>query len=133
MKSLKSLLAIILTLSIGFSLLACEKKVNLQTEDDAIEYLEDYVERNDRWRKIANELKLYSSVVGSSKFNSTSYAKIEKGSWMVVLHGSITGYTDYNETNRKTFDFSYVAWVTTDGKVSEIFTQEGCVTDISIN
>ena len=44
MKSLKSLLAIILTLSIGFSLLACEKKVNLQTEDDAIEYLEDYVE-----------------------------------------------------------------------------------------
>ena len=76
------------------------------------------------------QLKLYYSVVGSSKFNSTSYAKLDNGNWMVVLHGTITGYTDYNKTNKKTFTFSYVASVTTDGKVSELFVQEGKVTNI---
>lgn len=131
MKQIKTLIAIFLILVIGLSLVACgEKKVNLQTEKDAIKYLEDYVEENDRWGKIADELKLYYSVVGSSKFSSTSYAKLDNGSWMVVLHGSITGYTDYNKTNRKTFEFSYVASVTTDGKVSELFVQEGKVTNI---
>lgn len=131
MKTCKALIAAVLALSIGLCLAACgSKKVNLQTEKDAIKYLEDYVEENDRWGKIADELKLYYSVVGSSKFNSTSYAKLDNGSWMVVLHGSITGYTDYNKTNKKTFSFSYVASVTPDGKVSELFVQEGKVTNI---
>lgn len=131
MKQTKTLIAIFLILAICLSLVACgKKKVNLQTEKDAIKYLEDYVEENDRWGKIADELKLYYSVVGSSKFNSTSYAKLDNGSWMVVLHGSITGYTDYNKTNKKTFSFSYVASVTPDGKVSELFVQEGKVTNI---
>ena len=131
MKQIKTLIAIFLLLVIGLSLVACgEKKVNLQTEKDAIKYLEDYVEENDRWGKIADELKLYYSVVGSSKFNSTSYAKLDNGSWIVVLHGSITGYTDYNKTNKKTFSFSYVASVTPDGRVSELFVQEGKVTNI---
>ncbi len=131
MKTCKALIAAVLALSIVLCLAACgSKKVNLQTEKDAIKYLEDYVEENDRWGKIADELKLYYSVVGSSKFNSTSYAKLDNGSWMVVLHGSITGYTDYNKTNKKTFSFSYVASVTPDGKVSELFVQEGKVTNI---
>lgn len=131
MKICKLLVATILALSVVLCLAACgSKKVNLQTEKDAIKYLENYVEENDRWGKIADELKLYYSVVGSSKFNSTSYAKLDNGSWMVVLHGSITGYTDYNKTNKKTFSFSYVASVTPDGKVSELFVQEGKVTNI---
>ena len=131
MKTCKALIAAVLALSIVICLAACgSKKVNLQTEKDAIKYLEDYVEENDRWGKIADELKLYYSVVGSSKFNSTSYAKLDNGNWMVVLHGTITGYTDYNKTNKKTFTFSYVASVTTDGKVSELFVQEGKVTNI---
>ena len=131
MKICKLLVATILALSVVLCLAACgSKKANLQTEKDAIKYLENYVEENDRWGKIADELKLYYSVVGSSKFNSTSYAKLDNGSWMVVLHGSITGYTDYNKTNKKTFSFSYVATVTPDGKVSELFVQEGKVTNI---
>lgn len=131
MKICKLLVATILALSVVLCLAACgSKKVNLQTEKDAIKYLEDYVEDNDRWGKIADELKLYYSVVGSSDFSSTSYAKQENGNWMVVLHGTITGYTDYNKTNKKTFTFSYVASVTTDGKVSELFVQEGKVTNI---
>lgn len=132
MKQIKTLIAIFLILVIVLSLVACGgKKVNLQTETDAIKYLEDYVEENDRWSKIADELKLYYSVVGSSNFSSTSYAKQDNGNWMVVLHGTITGYTDYNKTNKKTFTFSYVASVTTDGKVSELFVQEGKVTNIN--
>ena len=131
MKTLKRVFCLLLVLLIIGCLCACGvKKVNLQTEKDAIKYLEDYVEENDRWGKIADELKLYYSVVGSSKFNSTSYAKLDNGSWTVVLHGSITGYTDYNKTNKKTFSFSYVASVTPDGKVSELFVQEGNVTNI---
>ena len=131
MKTCKALIAAVLALSIVLCLAACgSKKVNLQTEKDAIKYLEDYVEDNDRWGKIADELKLYYSVVGSSDFSSSSYAKQENGNWMVVLHGTITGYTDYNKTNKKTFSFSYVASVTSDGKVSELFVQEGKVTNI---
>lgn len=131
MKKIKSLLAVILVLSIGFSLLACGKKVNLQTEKDAIEYLEDYVEEKDKWSNIATKLGLYYSVEGSSKFNASSYAEMNEGAWTVVLHGAMTGYKDAAQSNRGTFAFSYVATVTPDGQVTELFITEGQVTDIN--
>lgn len=131
MKKFRTLLSVIMILAIGIGLLACEKKVNLQTESDAIEYLEDYVEEKDKWRTIATKLGLYYSVEGSSKFLSSSYAQMEDGAWTVVLHGSMTGYKDAAQTNRGSFPFSYVASVTTDGQVTELFITEGQVTELN--
>lgn len=130
MKKLKSLLAVILILSIGFSLLACEKKVNLQTEEDAIEYLEDYFEKEDKWEDIYEELGLYYTVNGSSKLLSSSFAQKEDGHWLAVLHVSVEGYTDAAKTDRGTFEASYVAQVTADGQVTELFIQKGITTEI---
>lgn len=130
MKKIKLLISVLLLVSIGVALIACEAKVNLKTEQEAINYLEDYIEKNDKWGRIADELCLYYTVKGTAKFNSTSFAKDENGTWLVVIHGSITGYTDYNQTQKGTFEFSYVAEVTTDGNVKELFIQSGRVTEV---
>lgn len=130
MKNLKSLLAVILILSIGFSLLACEKKVDLQTEEDAIEYLEDYFKEEDKWEDVYGELGLYYTVNGSSKLLSSSFAQKEDGHWLVVLHVSVEGYTDAAKTDRGDFEASYVAQVTTNGEVTELFIQKGLTTKI---
>lgn len=134
MKKHSVLLAAILILSIGLCLIACgQKTVNLQTQDDAIEYLENYVEKNDRWRKVADELGLYYSVKGSEKFHSSSYANLEDGTWVVVLHVSMDGYTDYEKNNYGSFECSYIAKVTTDGQVTELLIQQGHVVDVKVN
>lgn len=130
MKNLKSLLVVILILSIGFSLLACEKKVNLQTKEDVVEYLEDYFEEEDKWEDIYGELGLYYTVNGSSKLLSSSFAQEEDDHWLVVLHVSVEGYTDAAKTNRGAFEASYIAQVTTDGEVTDLFIQKGITTEI---
>lgn len=130
MKKLKALLAVILILSIGFSLLACEKKVNLQTEKDVVNHLEDFFKDEDKWEDIYEELGLYYTVNGSSKLLSSSFAQKEDGHWLAVLHVSVEGYTDTAKTNKGTFEASYVAQVTADGQVTELFIQKGLTTKI---
>ncbi len=130
MKKIKALLAVILVLSIGFSLLACEKKVNLQTEKDVVNHLEDFFKDEDKWEDIYEELGLYYTVNGSSKLLSSSFAQKEDGHWLAVLHLSVEGYTDAAKTNKGTFEASYIAQVTADGQVTELFIQKGITTKI---
>lgn len=130
MKKIKSLLAFILILSIGFSLLACEKKVNLQTEEDVVNHLEDYFKAEDKWEDVYGELGLYYTVNGSSRLLSSSFAQKEDDHWLAVLHVSVEGYTDAAKTNKGTFEASYVAQVTADGQVTELFIQKGLTTKI---
>ena len=130
MKKIKALLAVILILSIGFSLLACGKKVNLQTEEDVVNHIEDYFKDEDKWEEIYEELGLYYTVNGSSKLLSSSFAQKEDGHWLAVLHVSVEGYTDAAKTNKGIFEASYVAQVTADGQVTELFIQKGLTTKI---
>lgn len=130
MKNLKALLAVILVLSIGFGLLACEKKVNLQTEKDVVDHLEGFFKDEDKWEDIYEELGLYYTVNGSSKLLSSSFAQKEDDHWLAVLHVSVDGYTDAAKTNKGAFEASYVAQVTADGQVTELFIQKGITTEI---
>ena len=130
MKYVKLFIVISLIFAFAFGSVACGQKVNLQTEDAAIAHLENYVAEKDEWSDIADELRLYYTIKGSGKFKSSSFANLTGDTWLVVLHGSITGYTDYNQTNKGTFEFSYVAEVKTDGTVKKLFIQSGKVTDI---
>ena len=109
MKRFRILLAAILVVTIVFGLLACKKKIDLQTEKEAIQYLQEYVEDNNKWKKIANTLGLSTSTKAKISFKSSSYAQMEDGTWTVVLHGSMSGSA-----------FSYMASVSTDGNVAEI-------------
>lgn len=130
MKKIKSLLAVILILSIGISLLACGKTVNLQTEKDVVNHLEEFFQDEDKWEDIYEELGLYYTVNGSSKLLSSSFAQKEDDHWLAVLHVSVEGYTDAVKTNKGTFEASYVAQVTADGQVTELFIQKGLTTKI---
>lgn len=130
MKKIKSLLAVILILSIGVSLLACGKTVNLQTEKDVVNHLEEFFKDEDKWEDIYEELGLYYTVNGSSKLLSSSFAQKEDDHWLAVLHVSVEGYTDASKTNKGTFEASYVAQVTADGQVTELFIQKGLTTKI---
>ena len=126
MKTHKTILVAILIFAIGCSLIACSKKVKLETSADAIAYLENYIEENDQWKHIASKvasstyMKNYYSK-SNCEFLSSSTAKKDGDDWIVVLHGSIKGCCT----------FSYIASVTTDGQVSEIATREGIVTNFS--
>lgn len=129
MKTVKIALTIILLLAICSGLLACGG-TNIQTESAAIAHLQNYIKEKDEWSAIANELGLYYTVNNSEKFASSSYATLNGDTWTVVVHGSVTGYTDANQTQRGTFAFSYVAEVKTDGTVRKLFIQAGTVTGL---
>ena len=130
MKKITVLITIVLIFAISLGLVACNKKVDLRTETAAISHLKDYIAEKDEWGAIADELRLYYTIKGSGKFLSSSFANLTDDTWLVVLHGSITGYTDYNQTNYGTFNFSYVAEVKTDGTVKKLFISSGLTSDI---
>jgi len=119
MKKFRILVAVIMLFAIGFSLPACKKKVNLQTEAEAIKYLENYVQENGKWKEIAKELGLSSSAASSGRFESSSFATRKNDEWTVVLHGAMPGSA-----------FSYMALVTTDGQVTKIGIVEGFVNNV---
>ena len=119
MKNTNVFLSAILIVAICFSLIACNQSVNLETAADAIEYVENYVEENDKWKDVAYELNWHYSSSSSTEFHSSSYAKMEDGEWTVVLHGSISSH-----------DFSYMACVTPDGQVTEIGIIGGFATNV---
>ena len=123
MRKFKILLIIAIIAAIAISTIACDnkKKVNITTEEEAIEYLKEYIEKKDRWDRIALELSLSYSIAGSNKYNSFSHAEPQSSDvWLVVLQGTVEGYTDHNMTRLEKIQYSYVALVASDGEVSEV-------------
>lgn len=97
-------IALVLVISIWL-LIGCGESINLQTEEEAVEYLKNYIEENKR-SEILEDMG-YSSY-NEMTFLSSSYAQILNEDWFVIIHVKI---------NKE--QFSYVAMVSTDGQITE--------------
>lgn len=104
MKRLKILFALLTVVSI-LMISGCAEKINIQTENEAVEYLKNYVQ-NENIYEILEDLSFpsYSEIT----VFSSSYAQSLNGEWFVIIHMQI---------NQE--EFSYVAMVSTDGQITE--------------
>ncbi len=127
MKKVKSRVATILAMALTIGLLClglvgCGRTVNLQTQKEAVTYVKDYIMDNNKGKKIAEKIGLYASAADAMEFESSSYANHEDGVWLVVIHGHMKGG-----------QFSYIAEVTTSGKITELQIIKGIVTNFHKN
>lgn len=112
---MKRVIAILLLLAMTLSLCACNKKVNITNENEAISFLKDHVKDEDIYDEIAGEIGLHYY---SEPTNTTWSAHQESsGHWTITLQGKMAGYTDKSKTNYVTRNFVYVVATTTDGEI----------------
>ena len=112
---MKRTIAILLLLAMALSLCACNKKVNITNENEAISFLKDYVKDKDIYDKIAGEIGLH--YYAEPKNMNWSAHQENSGHWTITLQGQMSGYTDSSKTNHVTRSFVYVVATTADGKI----------------